>query len=236
MITIVCWKWKGAEVYRSKFTAEHVRILAAMIARNTTVPYRLVCVTDDVKSVWGIPKVEPVELWDVPKIALSPDKPNCYRRLKLFDKDLPRDIFGDRVLSIDLDCVIVSNIDHILTERAPFCGWTMHGMPFNGSLWSLDVGARPQVWDDFNGLRSRDEAAACGYIGSDQAWLSYRLSHGERRYTPEEHGVYSWKKHVRKMGLPANASIVFFHGVPDPWDSALADIPQAKFVKEHYRE
>ena len=236
MITIVCWKWKGADSYRSKFTSEHVRTLAAMIARNTSVAHKIVCVTDDVKSVWGIPNVEPVELWDVPKIALPADKPNCYRRLKLFDGALPRDVFGERVLSIDLDCVIVGNIDHILSESADFCGWTMGGMPFNGSLWSLKVGARPQVWEDFDGLNSRNAAAACGFIGSDQAWMSYRLSHDERRYTPEEHGVYSWKKHIRKTGLPHNASIVFFHGVPDPWDPALKNIAYAQFIYEHYRQ
>lgn len=235
MITIVCWKWEAAPTYRSKFTSDHVAILAAMIKRNATVPYRLVCVTDRVESIRGIPGVEPVQLWDVPKIALPADKPNCYRRLKLFDKDLDRSIFGDRVLSIDLDCVIVSNIDHILSESADFCGWTMYGMPFNGSLWSLKVGSRPWVWDDFDGVVSRNRAANAGFIGSDQAWMSFSLCHSEARYTPDKHGVYSWKKHIRKSGLPANASIVFFHGVPDPWDPALKEIPEAQFIYEHYK-
>jgi hypothetical protein len=235
MITIVCWKWESAKEYRSKFTSEHVRTLASMIARNTTVPYRIVCVTDDVKSVWGIPKVEPFEIWKEPEVFVPSPHTNCYRRLKLFDKDLPRNIFGSRVLSIDLDCVIVGNIDHILTEKSDFCGWSMKVMPFNGSLWSLKVGAKPEVWDDFKGQESRDMASALGYLGSDQAWMSYKLNNSGKQYTPENHGVFSWKRHIKGKGLPENASIVFFHGVPDPWDPSLKGIPEAKFISEHYR-
>lgn len=236
MITIVCWKWEGSSQYRSKFTSEHVRILAAMIRRNTTLDHRIVCVTDDVRSVWGIPNVRPVQIWDEPDIQLPESVPNCYRRLKLFDKHLPLNVFGDRMISIDLDCVIVGNIDHILSEQADFCGWSMGAMPFNGSLWSLRVRSRPHVWEYFRGESSRQLAASFGYIGSDQAWMSYALSHKEKRFTPQEHGVYSWKRHIKGKRLPDNARIVFFHGYPDPWEVDVETTPNSSFIREHYRE
>ncbi len=45
-INVVVFKW-STPGYRSQFTAEYVNIFAAMLARNTTVPYKLWCATDD---------------------------------------------------------------------------------------------------------------------------------------------------------------------------------------------
>lgn len=245
-ISIVTFKW-SKEGYRSKFTSEHVNKLFEMIDKNTTVPYKAFCVTDDPKGI--DPSIQTVKLWPnpCPRYAQTQsEKPNCFYRLKMFDPEMKK-TFGEKFLWIDLDAVITGNIDNILTDPADFKMWRVDGeyMPVNGSLCLHKIGTRPEIWKGFrpekvhpvNGLRKS------GMIGSDQAWISLNLKDGEADHMfGQKHGVYSFRchlqKHMRtekrnKTELPKGCNIVFFHGRHDPWQEKTQE--EAPWIKEAYK-
>jgi len=166
------------------------------------------------------------------------NKPNCYRRLKIFSEDAKNVFKVDRVISIDIDAVIVGNIDHILAREEEVIGWrNVSGVPFQGSLTSHKLGTRAYIWDDFikNPVIAREQAKK--YVGSDQAWVSHKLSPHEAIFTPAKDGVYSYKKSIIPFSggfkLPPNASIVFFHGFPKPED--LINNHNYKWIKDNYK-
>lgn len=231
-LTVVCWKWNQKN-YRTQFTANHVNTLKNMVERNLKIPYRFVCVTDDSNGI----ECETIPLWESPNIIGIPEgKPNCYRRLKAFSKDA-KDIFGtDRILSIDLDTVIVSDITPLVDTTRDFTIWgdTSLTTYYNGSFWLLKCGSRAQVWETIHS-ESYIETQKKRFIGSDQAWISNVLGPKEKKWTCAD-GVYSFKNHIkkqRKVDLPQNARIVFFHGIHDPSDIEIQET--YTWVKTHYK-
>jgi hypothetical protein len=174
-------------------------------------------------------------LWDDCKDLLNPNnvrKPSCYRRLKAFSKDFP---FENRIVSIDLDCVIVGNIDDILLRQEDFIclKGTARKTAYNGGLWSLKVGSRPQVWEQFNPKTSPNLIKSNDIIGSDQGWISYVLGKNESVYSIED-GVYCFRTDLNgKLKLSDNAKIIMFQGGKDPWD---IDIKKKYYwVNQHYK-
>lgn len=232
MITVVFWKWHKAG-YRSVFGAEQVNVAASMVRRNTTLPVRFLCVTDDPEGV----EIETVPLWPNPCTEYgSSSAPNCFVRLKAFDPAI-RAVFGDRFIWLDLDLVILGNIDHILGSSYDFAMWgdTRHNGQFNGSLCLMDAGARPQVWTGFRGVESHNEAKKAGFFGSDQGWISYATECNGYKFGAAE-GVYSFGIHMLDRGVkspPKDARIVFFHGQYDPWVGSVQD--KNPWIKEYYK-
>lgn len=238
--TFVTFKWTPRPGYRSQYGPEQVLTMRSMIARHYEAPHRFVCVTDDAA---GLEAVETVPLWpdfaDVP----SPHglhNPSCYRRLKLFAPEacaLLGVAPGARLINIDLDMVIVGNLQALFDRPDDFIIWGQSDFPktqwYNGSLWMLRAGTRPQVWTAFNPKTSPKEATRAGKRGSDQGWLSHILGPNESTWSTSE-GVYSYRVHLSKRGwtLPENARVIAFHGRVDPWSY---EAQQHAWVREAYR-
>jgi len=236
-LTFVTWLWKPPVGYRSAFAAEHVNVLANMIDRHYTAPHRILCVTDLPKGI--DPRVQIVSAWNDYAELGSPHgginkNPSCYRRLRAFHPDIGK-VFGRRFVSLDLDTVITGDLVPLFDRPEDFVIWgeTNPKSWYNGSLWMLTAGARPQVWTDFNPRRSPHDAKRAGRFGSDQGWISHCLGKGEATWSVAD-GVYSYRVHLKPKGnqLPANARIVNCHGEHDPWDAEMQRIP---WVKEHYQ-
>lgn len=236
MLDVVCWKWT-APGYRSAFSADHVNTLAGMVRRNYPSPHRFSCITDDPRGL--DPAIRHIPLW--PDLAHLPNPgnkagPSCYRRLRAFARDAA-DLIGPRFVSLDLDCVIVGDLRPLWDRPEDFVIWgdTARGTPYNGSMWLLRAGARPQAWEQFHPIRSPQEGKRRGYIGSDQAWLGVVLGPNEARWRAED-GVYSYRNQVQappnRGRLPDNARVVFFHGKEDPWHT---EPQKLTWVREHYR-
>ncbi len=234
-LTVVCWRWPPKPGYRSTFGPETVNVLRRMVARHYPDPHRFVCVTDDAEGI--DPEVTIVPDWKDFAAVPSPhhgDKPSCYRRLRAFAPDIA-EVLGPRIVSLDLDCVIVGDLRPVWNRPEPFVIWgnTHKRTVFNGSMFLLTAGARRQVWDRFDPHRSPATAKAAGNFGSDQAWISYCLGAGEAMWSKAD-GVFSYRLDILRNGgrLPRNAKMVFWHGPVDPWS---AEGQRHSWVREHYR-
>lgn len=236
MLTFLSWKWEPTPGYRSHFGPETVHVLKAMIERHYHGPHRFICITDCVKGLQGI---ETFPLWTDHANVANPSgthNPSCYRRLKVFSAEA-REWFGERVVSIDLDTVIVADITSLFETDAEFKIWGESDFPktqwYNGSLWYLRTGTRTKVWTEFNPRHSPRIARKAGGRGSDQGWLSYILGRKEATWGRND-GIYSFRKHILPNGgmLPDDARVACFHGREDPWGHRAQGLP---WVRKHYR-
>jgi hypothetical protein len=235
MLTIVCWKWRPTVGYRSTFGPETVNTLASMVARHYPHPHRVVCVTDDPVGIDS--SIATIPLWTDLSHVVNPHgshQPSCYRRLKAFSAEA-RQWFGERFVSVDLDCVIVGDMTPVWNRPEEFIIWgsgTDKRVWCNGSMWMMTTGARRKVWDTFNPRTSPGQAKRSGFFGSDQGWIAHCLGRKEAMWTTKD-GVYSFRVHLKagQLPLPADARIVFFHGKFDPWHLRCQDIP---WIREHY--
>jgi len=230
----VTWFWKPQPAYRSQFKAEHVNILASMVRRNYPSNHRFICVTDSPEGIDS--SIEIVPLWNDFATIPSPHGrlfPSCYRRLKAFSAEA-REWFGDRFVSLDLDCVVTGNLAPLWDRKDDFIIWgdTHRTSPYNGSMFMMTAGCRKQVWDDFNPSTSPAITKAMGYLGSDQAWIGARLGTLEHKWTSKD-GVCSYRNQIATKGgaLPVGARIVFYHGNVDPWSPQAQSL---KWVRDNY--
>lgn len=224
-ITIVTWLWH-VEGYRSTFTPEHVNSLFEMVQSHLDLPFTFVCIADNFHGIH--PYVQCVDMAhflnrfapDLSGVRIQNRKPNCFRRLGLFHPDISS-LFGNRILSLDLDCIILDDLTPLLDRPEDFVicsGWSRN-TPYNGSMWLLRSGSRSQVYTDFDSHISPLEAKKNGFYGSDQAWMSYILGPDEATWE-EGDGVISFRNHcrLRKLTTQPDARIVMFNGFYKPWD------------------
>lgn len=199
-----------------------------MIRRYLTIPHTLAVVTD-VDGDYGVVEViKPPGDFEAARIPTWKEaRPQCLRRLSMFRRDAA-DIFGaDRIVCTDLDLVVCGSLDQLLDTRDDFkitCG-TARSRAYNGSMMSLRLGSRPQVYETFTEARAIE--AGRQHVGSDQAWIAHCLP-GEPTWKPED-GVRFWSAHQ-----PVDdARIIFFAGPTKPWTLALAG--RERMVAKHYR-
>ena len=224
MITVVFWKWGN------RYSAEHVNRGRSMVSRHLRLQHEVVCVTDDPSGIDGDIRIVPIA--DEMGYATHPRRPNCYRRLTAFAPDAA-DWLGRRILSFDLDIVITDDITDKIDRDEDFVALQdrASNTPYNGSMWLLTAGSRPQVWESFDPETTPELTRRMGIVGSDQAQIARALGPNEAVWT-EADGFYAYGRDIcRKNGgkLPANAKAVFFFG---PHDPATSDKP---WVKEHWR-
>lgn len=234
---MITWLWPAPKGYRSTFGPAQVNTLRRMVARHYAAPHRFCCVTN-------VPGAYDADVEVVPDrqdfaTLHNPhgrNNPSCYRRLWMFAPEA-RAVFGERFVSLDLDCVVTGDLASLWNRREDFVAWgdtnPLKGSHYNGSMLLMTAGARPKVWTDFHPLRSPALAKKAGCFGSDQGWISYCLGPREAKWTKAD-GVYSYRVHLASAtGLPANAKIVFFHGHHDPWDADVRR--QHPWVREYYQ-
>lgn len=234
-LTVVCWLWNG---WRAGYQPMHVNMLERMLQEHLKIPHRFVCITDNPEGIRG----ETMEIWDYPQVETIKGKPNCYRRLRLFS-DEAKEMFGPRVLSIDLDVLILSDITDLITDD-DFKIVKGRAAPYNGSMWLHTTGTKTYLWDEFDpatspaAARTLKNEVGKPYYGSDQAWMSYREPNAPT--WSEEDGVYQYSSLTFLEPPPENARIVFFAGSHKPWDSRLKfackplfDLYRKNYEREH---
>lgn len=230
MLSVVTFLWDNPD-YRwnhlFRYLPGHVDCLARAVRRNLTLPHKFICVTDYPRECFDEPD-EVVPLWPDYR-----DLGGCYVRLKAFSQEM-RKIFGERFIWFDVDVVITGSLDVMLSRPEEFIAWkdVDPRNAYCGSMVMMNAGARKQVWEDFN--RDTSPELASNHIGTDQAWMCYRLGPTEAVWT-EADGVYSYRTHIKRAyqnALPENARVVFFHGPYDPSQPEIQD--SCPWVKEHW--
>lgn len=248
MLTFCVFKWRPPGAYRKTFGARQVDIHRRMVRRHYPAPHRYVLITDDPTGITE-PDIEIFELWRDHANVPSPfgaGNPSCYRRLRLFARNAGQWL-GERIVMMDLDCVILDDLRPLFAGGEDFKIWenpTAHWRTrtgqrshvYNGGFWMLRAGARPQLWEDFDPIASPKLTKAAGLFGSDQAWISHCLGPNEKTWTPDRDGVRSWKFDVlaKHNGVPPPGTrIVWFHGKPDPHAPEVWN--RCAWVRDHYR-
>lgn len=175
---IICMKWG------TKYGAEYVNRLYNMVARNITLPFTMVCLTDDTTGIR-----DEVVCYPIPELNLPSNIPERgWKKLTTFKPDL----YGLKgtALFLDIDIVIIDNIDCFFTHKAEHDDsvmiirdwkkpWRMVG---NSSVYRFKVGYNtyPHLLEYFenNFEKIRSE------VRHEQAFLS--------NYLREHHHLEYW--------------------------------------------
>ena len=205
-----------------------------MLEKHLTLPHKVICFTDDPTDI--ICETQPIPASQLLKYG------RCWHRLWLFSTEAAQ--LGTRLVSMDLDTVIVDNINTIVNRTEPFVIWrgSYPNIAYCGSIWALDAGAFPWVWEQFDptllirdmprgGSYTHPACRAAGHtIGSDQTWMALKLPQAATWTFAD--GVLSYRLEARGS-LPPGARIVNFHGLEDP--SLVSCQRESPWIVEHWR-
>lgn len=226
MLTVVTYLWGD------KYSLDDVRKLEAGLRRHMGEPYRFAVITDNVKRGHDLP------MWPIPKADLPLTKiPGCFVRLRLFDPEWQAEhaiAEGDRIASIDLDVVATGDLYPTFYRPENFMIVTganaANPCPYNGSLWMLRAGYRPDVWSDF----SLEAASKVPFyeFPDDQAWFAHKLPGVTGWKVGSPSGIYAFQKPGWPKGddLPNDARLVVFPGWRSP-----ERFKHLQWVKENWR-
>lgn len=207
---VITWQW-GA-----KYGRHYVDRLARAVERNLGSHTFTVCE----------PLPEDMHLTAIP---------GCFARLRTFDPAWQRSMGfdeGDKILCLDLDLIVTGSIEPLFDQSEPFA--ILQGVhsanpcPYNGSVWMLRAGYRPDVWEDFTVTAA---SKVPHYIfPEDQAWFAAKMPTAGA-YGPRD-GVFAFRKPGWAAGddLPKGARIVAFPGARDP-----KDFEHLEWVKRHWQ-
>lgn len=215
MISVVCFLWTDNYRQRSyTFDERHVITLRNMVARHLKLEHEFVCVTDRAYIAEGIRCVPLDDRTHVPG--------TCGRKLTIWAPDAA-DRIGKRILSLDLDMVIVDDITPLVDRPEPTVMFRNPNYQdggrrafYQGSIQLMTPGIHQKVWEWFfhphrkNIINSR-------FGGFEQAWLSEMLPWDLPSWTYED-GIFGagrigdWSTTNVIDELPEGARIVVFPG------------------------
>ncbi len=246
MLSVVCWYWNDPARMRGyEFTPEDVRIWDSMISRNLTIPHRRICVTH---------RPDLIDFMETVPLDESKHVPGtCTIKLMAWRKDIGK-ILGDRILSMDIDCVVTGNLDSLVDREEDVVLWKNPNYEeggrrgfYQGSMQLLTAGARPFLYDDFD-PNTTPQWLNRRFGGAEQCWISERLNtrypepgwDWDEPYWTEEDGVYGAGRlfggnldNGITTDLPDNAKIVFTPGDRVPSQPHVQE--KHPWIKEHYR-
>lgn len=237
MINIVCLKWGN------KYGPEYVNRLYAMVRRHTTQDFRFWCLTEDVAGIRSEVFIVPLQFGDT--------LDSWWNKIWLFSRDLPIPL-GEQIFYIDLDTVIVSNIDDLLTDQVPdivmlrdfYQGIARTAGQVGSGLMSWRHGSYEKIWQDF--IQNPVAAIKSVHPHGDQAWVERCIDAWYCWQDLFPGRVVSFKIDCAD-GLPPGSSIICYHGRPSIPDSITQSVDHstamkkwtsraAPWIAEHWRE
>lgn len=217
MVNVICIKWG------TRYGPEYVNRLYHMVNRNLSLPFRFVCLTDDISGLEA-----GIETLPIPKIYVPPEKAvSPWRKLALFAPKLG-DLSG-RSLYLDLDVVIVDGIDELFSYSNKFTiieNWTQKGRGIgNSSVYCYDIGRHADVLAYYES--HMDEVLE--RYSNEQTFLSKHI--GDIAFWPHSwcqsfkfHAIPPWPFRLWKApALPKGCKILVFHGHPNPDEAIIGN-------------
>jgi hypothetical protein len=237
---VCCVKWG------TKYPPDYVNRLRSMVARHFPGPHEFVCLTEDAA---GLDR-------EIRTLSLPDHLTGFWNKISLFRRDLFEP--GRTVIYLDLDLVIVGRLDFLLDRPGGFrfIGSWRRKRAMNSSVMRFQAGGQAHVYERF--IERAEEIVSSGRYAGDQNWITEQIP--DATFFPPGK-IVSYKldmpSHVlplaKKLGLdfgfikaprfltvapPEGASIVVFHGKPDPedvMDSPCGPWKRAPFIREHWR-
>lgn len=213
---IVCMKWGR------KYPAEFVNRLYRMVKRNMSLPFQMLCFTDDASGIDTAVQCRPIP--DLPLPDGLPER--GWRKLTVFSGEL-RDLQGT-ALFLDLDVVILRNIDHFFTHAQEDAqalyiikDWKYPSrITGNSSVFRFRFGAFPALLDDFCSRFKEIRAQ----FRNEQAYLSwYAHAQNALHYWPKDwcksykyHAIYPLPLCFFLNPRKPDCDILIFHGEINP--------------------
>jgi hypothetical protein len=248
MVNIVCLKWGDA------YSPDYVNNLYSMVSRNITLPFRFICLTESSLNIRSEVEIHPLPEFEEPPWEYA-RYCQAWRKLALFQNGLA-EIKG-KILFLDLDVVIMSNIDCFFSfsdKLSIIENWYQPGqLVGQASVICFDAGQDEILLKHYldNPIKVLKE------YRTEQAYITGYLGREGFDYFPEGWCI-SFKKHCMPSGFarffsakvkePKNAKIVVFHGRPNPPDAIKGQwgkilpwykrwykrVQASKWVEEHW--
>lgn len=217
-----------SHLWGDKYGPEYVYRIKAGLARHLKQPHRYLVVTDR--------KLEGIETTPILDPELTKHK-GCICRIRMFDPEWQKSIGlkeGDRLVNIDLDSVLTDSVDQLFDRDEPFVilqgSNVANPCPFNGSLFMLRAGYRPDVWTEF----TLEKLAKTPFyqFPDDQGWFHHMIPGGAGWHVGPEWGCYVFHKKHWPGGdnLPKGARYITFAGWRDP-----SKFTHLGWVQRHWR-
>lgn len=236
-VNIVCMKWG------TLYTPEYVNNLYNMVARNLSLPFRFICMTEIAEGIKPEVEILPLPDFREPDWAYA-RYCSAWRKLALFARE-PFGLQG-KVMFLDLDVVIVDAIDCFFTysdKLAIIENWSQKGkMIGQSSVFCFEAGTCTDLLEKYN----NQHEIVMQNNRTEQLYITRELGPERFDFFPEE-WCKSFKMHCMPGGflnsfmaptkIPKNARIIVFHGKPNPPD-ALAGVwgqPVKPWFKKIYK-
>lgn len=214
MLTVCTYFWRDP-AFANAYTADDVRLLQRMVARNITVPHEFAVITDRPALF-----AEDADIRAVSIDWTTHVQGTCFVRLMNFHP-AGASLLGERILQLDLDTVITGNLDAIASRPEPTVLWrnptrlpwenpVKTGRSFyNTSVVLHRCGTLSKVWLGFDPRNPT--------VRDDQWWISKVLGPDMPYFDGEHDGVYRLARTDTPGSgidgeLPAHARIVTFPG------------------------
>jgi hypothetical protein len=247
---VVCYKWG------TKYPADYVNILCAMVRRHLSIPHTFHCITDDSRKLRS-----DIVVHELPDVGVD----GIWRKLMSFQANF-LDLQDEFIVSFDLDVVIVDSLDFLgeWPEKTFIIGRNWSRGPdaarASGTLYRLKVGSHSFIWDRFitNPEEAIDTFHGKNRLIGEQNWLNANIAGFD--FFPSGK-IVSFKRHCRAKGhvlpgkigerigfstaifgkasVPNAAAVISFHGDPLPPDVMSGRCGRwrhAPFVKEYWHE
>jgi uncharacterized Rossmann fold enzyme len=172
--------------------AKYVNNLYRSVQRNMTIPHRFVCFSD-------IPHRIECETHPI-------QGSGWFAKLFLF-----KEFTQGRIIFLDLDTVITSNIDHLAEYKGDFALLRDFYRPDG-------YGSGVMLWRGGFGQEITDSFISDGQPnieGGDQIYIESKIKSVDRLQDIFQNKIVSYKVHA-EHGVPDQAAIVCFHGFPRP--------------------
>jgi hypothetical protein len=199
MLTIACVLKNGGD-----YDSSYVRHLFKQCRRQIELPFNFVCFTDKENDF----------AWEgLQRVHLSYGLNGWWSKLEVFR------LKGQPVLYLDLDTVLAGSLDPLIAQIEAEQHTFLALRPFKPTeVWASGVLG---FNGDFSGILESVTALDIIRHRWDQRWMSHWLGTNSVDVSAVQDfvNVVSYKHHCRSTGkIPADASIVCFHGKPRPRD------------------
>jgi hypothetical protein len=237
---IFCMKWG------TLYGSEYVNRLYAMVSKNLTYDFKMVCFTDDETGI-----IDEVQCFPIPEINLDSNLPErMWKKLTTLKEDLYG--LSGRALFLDLDIVIVDNIDCFFDVEGEFRiikdhSWRTWRITGNSSVYRFDIGKHGYVFDEF----IANFNAVIKQHRNEQEYLTHAINDkGKLQYWPKEwcpsfkydcssrFPLAFWKT----PKITEGSKIIIFHGEINPhkavkggWGKWYRYVPAAPWVADYWK-